>query len=350
MNYKIAITSPVPATPTDKFLKNLPDKYDWIVIDDSNGKLNLPKRKNIFSYDYSMQKKLLGKFYNRFLDYHHSAACRNLAHYLAYKEGYDVVFSLDYDCVIPKDFVKEHVSILGNGPKSFIKSQSGWINSLGSKEWFSRGFPYGERRKESLKVPVGLTKKRVVLNTGLWKNVVDINAIDKVMRKAPKGFKLPSQKNVAVEGLTPLCGMNNVFLREVIPAYFFLPNFKIDSWTVSRHDDIWGGYILQKLAHKKGDLISFGKPVVFHERESYQPRVLYYEHFMHILEPYFYEIVDAAVTNVKRDSYFEMFADFSDNFERELRRRKNKIPSIYYSGFIYLGDSIKLWKQIFQKL
>ena len=153
----------------------------------------------------------------------------------------------------------------------------------------------------------------------------------------------------AVEGTIPLCGMNNAFLREVIPAYFFLPNFKIGNWVVSRHDDIWGGYIFQKLAHKKEDLISFGKPIVFHERESYQPRVLHYEHYMHILEPYFYEVVDAAVANVKKNNYLEMFADFSENFEKELKRRKGKMPAMYYAGFVYLSDSIKLWKEIFQK-
>jgi len=346
--YKIAITSPVPATPTQKFLNALPPKYDWIVIDDSNGKLNLLKRGNIFSYDYLRQKKVLGRFYDRFVDFHHSAACRNLAHYLAYKEGYDVVFSLDYDCVAPRGFIDEHTSVFFRKKQKMISSKSGWVNPLGSKKWFSRGFPYRERRKESIDVSVTTTNKRVVLNMGLWRNVVDINAIDKVLSKPPKKFKA-AYDHISVNGFIPLCGMNNAFLREIIPAYFFLPNFKIGDCVVSRHDDIWGGYILQKLVHKRGDLISFGKPVVFHERESYRPKALYHEHYIHILEPYFYEIVDAAVEKVKRNTYLNMFADFSENFEIELKRRKGKMPSPYYAAFVYLSDSMNLWKQIFQK-
>jgi cellulose synthase/poly-beta-1,6-N-acetylglucosamine synthase-like glycosyltransferase len=110
MENSIAITSPVPATPTKEFLDALPSEYDWIVIDDSNGKLNLPKRKNIFIYDYPAQKKILGKFYERYKQLHKSAACRNLAHFLAYKNGYDYAIALDYDCVVPKTFIKDHLA------------------------------------------------------------------------------------------------------------------------------------------------------------------------------------------------------------------------------------------------
>ncbi|MGB7957400.1 MAG: hypothetical protein WCF77_00955 [Minisyncoccia bacterium] len=348
MKQRIAITSPVPSTPTADFLKKLPAEYDWIVVDDSDGKLDLPRRKNVFSYDYAAQKKILGKFYGRFLDFHHSSSCRNLAHYLAYKEGYDVVFALDYDCAVPKNFIKDHLAVFKEKKNKLIRSKSGWVNPLGGSDWYSRGFPYSERNKMSADISVTTTGKKVVLNMGLWENVVDINGIDKVLAKAPSKIKL-AHDHLAVDGIIPLCGMNNAFLRETIPAYFFLPNFKVGNWAVSRHDDIWGGYMFQKLAHKKGDLISFGKPVVFHERESNQPRVLSYEHFMNILEPYFYEIVDAACANVKKSGYREMFADFSENFEKEIKRRKNKLPATYYVAFAYLGDAIKLWKEIFQK-
>lgn len=348
MKYKIAITSPVPSTPTKDFLNSLPSEYDWIVIDDSNGKLDLPKRDNIFTFDYTKQKKILGRFYNDFIAFHKSASCRNLAHFLAYKQGYDIVFSLDYDCVVPKDFIKEHIQVFSERSHISLETKSGWINPIESKKWFTRGFPYSVRNSKENTVQKK-TNKKVVLNMGLWENVVDINAIDKVLEPSPKSFPL-KRSHTAVNGFMPLCGMNNSFVKEIIPAYFFLPNFQLDGWDISRHDDIWGGYILQKLIRKKGDIVTYGDPIVFHERESSQPRVLYYEHYMHILEPYFYDLVDEAVDPIKKGNYKDMFSDFADNFERLTKKNKSKIPSKYLDGFRNQSKYITLWKKIFQEL
>jgi len=85
---------------------------------------------------------------------------------------------------------------------------------------------------------------------GLWDNVIDINGIDKVLAVPPKTITLKKKHLAALKSM-PICGMNNSFLKEAIPAYFFLPNFKVGNWTVSRHDDIWGGYIFQKSRLKK---------------------------------------------------------------------------------------------------
>lgn len=349
MSLKIAITSPIPATPTQQFLDALPTDYDLIVIDDSNGKINLPKRDNIQIYDYAAQKKILGKYFDDYTKFHHSASCRNLAHFIAYKQGYDAVIALDYDCVVPKGFIKNHSEILGKQDLRALKTKSGWINPLENTTWFTRGFPYSQRGTYTGETEVEVKNKRIVLNMGLWENVVDINGIDKVLEKAPSKFAL-KRTHTAALGYIPLCGMNNIFLSEIIPAYFFLPNFKIGNWEVSRHDDIWGGYILQRLTHKKGDLITYGKPVVFHERESSQPHVLYYEHFMHILEPYFYELIDAATENIQKNDYQTMFAEFADNYISELEKRRKKMPQSYFDGFVYLGHFIQLWKIFFQKL
>ncbi|MCX6701732.1 MAG: hypothetical protein NTX96_00865 [Candidatus Zambryskibacteria bacterium] len=346
---KIVIASPVPATPTKRFLNAMPKNYDWLIADDSNGKLKLPERKNIFSYDYKSQKKILGKFYDEFTVFFKSSACRNFVHFLAYKQDYDFVVSLDYDCVVPKDFIMSHLEAFKSDNKlTGVKTASGWINPLENSQWFSRGFPYDQRDNYGT-LKTSKSKGRVVLNMGLWENVVDINAIDKVLEKPPKKFKI-KREHTAVMGLVPLSGMNNSFLKEIIPAYLFLPNFKVGKWEVSRHDDIWGGYILQKLIQKRGDLITYGKPIIFHERESYQPRVLYHEHYTHILEPFFRELVDEAVSDVRTGDYVSMFAHFSENFERQLQKNRNKIPSHYFKSFEYLVRSMKLWTKLFQKL
>jgi hypothetical protein len=349
MKYKVAITTPIPSNPTDRFLDALPKDVDLIVIDDSNGKISLPKRDNIFIYDYTDQKKILGKYYEDYTAFHHSASCRNLAHFIAYKEGYDVVIALDYDCVVPKTYIKDQTEVYNLNSVPGYKTDTGWINPLEETEWFTRGFPYSVRGLYEMGEEKQLKNPHVVLNMGLWKNVVDINAIDKVLVQPPKQFKVNRKYTIPL-GYIPLCGMNNSFLNEVIPAYFFLPNFQIGKWTVSRHDDIWGGYIFQKLVQIKKDYITYGKPVVFHERESFQPRVLYYEHFMHILEPYFYELVDIAAEPIKSSDYQSMFAEFAENFERAVEKQKKTLPAPYYIGFKNQSKFISLWKTFFQRL
>jgi hypothetical protein len=345
---KIVITSPVPATPTKDFLNALPEDYNWLVADDSNGKLRLPKRKNIFIYDYENQKKILGKFYDEFSVFYKSSACRNFLHFWAYKQGYDFIVSLDYDCVVPKNFIKSHLEAFKSGQKlTSVKTVSGWINPLENCQWFSRGFPYDQRDNYG-ELKTSKSKGRVVLNAGLWENVVDINAIDKILEKPPKRFKI-KKNHRAVLGFMPLGGMNNFFLREIIPAYLFLPNFKVGEWEVSRHDDIWGGYILQKLIQKRGDLITYGEPIIFHERESYQPRALYHEHYIHILESFFRELVDESVFDIRPGSYISMFAHFSENFEKQLDKNTNKIPPHYIKSFKFLVKSMKLWTKLFQE-
>src|SRR5690349_21170420 len=93
----IVIVCPIPKTPEKAFLDVLPKDVLMIVVDDSNGQLDLPDG-NFEVYDYKRQEEVLGRDYQAFLQYHHSAACRNIGHYIAYKRGYQYVVSLDYDC------------------------------------------------------------------------------------------------------------------------------------------------------------------------------------------------------------------------------------------------------------
>ena len=334
-------------TPTNEFIQALPKSVPIVIIDDSNGKLTMD-RKSCDIYDYRRQKKILGKFYEDFCIFHHSSSCRNFGHYLAYKFGFKVIVALDYDCKIPKTFLLDHLDALRSQNILGVKTNTGWINPLLNNHWYSRGYPY-EHRTPDLKFKFKeITDPRIVLNMGLWENVIDINAIDKVLNSPPKKIFLKKNHLVAL-GNIPLCGMNNIFLSEVVPAYFFLPNFKIGNWIVSRHDDIWGGYILKKLADKKGDFITFGKPIVCHLKESCQTQVLSYEHYIHLLSPYFYNLVDRAVEKIKKSDYKTMYTEFAEQFGKVLFKEKKYLPKTYFGGFKYLHKSMLWWVNLFKK-
>jgi len=345
---KVVITIPMVNTPTNTFLESLPKSVPIIIIDDSNGKLRLD-RKRFDIYNYRRQKKVLGKFYEDFRIFHHSSACRNLAHYLTYKFGFEAIIALDYDCRVPQSFLLDHLNALTFKNALGVRTNTGWINPLLDTHWYSRGYPY-EYRTPDLKFRFQKIKNpRVVFNMGLWKDIIDINAIDKVLNPPPKKISLKKNYLIPLDNI-PLSGMNNIFLKEIIPAYFFLPNFRIGNWTVSRHDDIWGGYILKRLIDKKREFITFGRPIVSHLKESHQPQVLYYEHYGHLLSRYFYNLVDEAVEETKKSDYKTMYAEFTEQFGRVLFKEKKYLPKTYFEGFKYLHKSMLWWVTIFKKL
>ncbi len=109
---------------------------------------------------------------------------------------------------------------------------------------------------------------------------------------------VPAGPNPAALGNIPVCGMNTAFLRELTPAYYFLPDLWVNGWQLSRHDDIWGGYIVKRLMDLRGDLLTFGGPVVEHTKQTRLERVVVLEQWMHLMSMPFYDLVDAAVAEV----------------------------------------------------
>ena len=94
--------------------------------------------------------------------------------------------------------------------------------------------------------------------------------------------------------------MNTAFVRELTPAYYFLPDLWVNGWRLSRHDDIWGGYIVKRLMDRRGDLLTYGGPVVEHTKQTALNRVVVLEQWMHLMSMPFYELVDAAAAEVTR--------------------------------------------------
>jgi len=137
--------------------------------------------------------------------------------------------------------------------------------------------------------------------------------------------------------------MNTAFSADLTPAYFFLPDLWIDGWQLSRHDDIWGGYILKKLMDKRGDLFRYGRPVVEHTRQSNLQRVMVFEHYMHLMARDFYEVVDAAAARVAMADYTTMFATFTEEYFRAVER--STAPAHYRRAFAELGASMDRWSR-----
>jgi hypothetical protein len=340
---QVAVVIPIPNDPDWTIFEELSEDVQIIVCDDSDGRLAPAPRRNVRYFDYAAQRAVMGDHYPAIP--HKSAACRNFGHYLAYREGFEIIVALDYDCRTRAGWLDQHLEALGNVNDAAAVSGT-WINTIEQPGFYSRGYPYEYRNAEASAVHETTASGKVALNMGVWDNVLDLNGIDKIQRDPPSEPGLRGERNYVALGTVPLCGMNTVFATELTPAYLFLPDIWIDGWQLSRHDDIWGGYILQRLMAKRGDLLRYGRPVVEHTRQTNLNRVVVYEHYMHLMARDFYALVDQAVEDVAPASYADMFGAFADRFCAEAGR--SKAPAHYRRAFCELGESMLRWAACFR--
>jgi hypothetical protein len=338
----VAVVIPMPNDPDWGLFDEIPIDIPIIVADDSDGKLARPPRENVRYFDYSAQRDFMGKHYGAIP--HKSAAARNFGHVLAAREGYDVIIALDYDCRPAPGWLETHLSSLtavSAGPAL----RGRWVNSITAPGFYARGYPYEFRNAEASAVHSTTASGQVKLNMGVWNNILDLNGVDKLPADPPyePGVR-PGPNHIAL-GSLPLCGMNTAFTADLTPAYFFLPDVWIDGWQLSRHDDIWGGYILQKLMAARGDLVSFGNPVVEHTKQTRLERVVMLEQWMHLMSLQFYDAVDTAVESVAPGDYATMFADFTEAFLTQVTR--SLAPLHYRAVYSELGVWMQRWAAAF---
>jgi len=342
----VAVVMPIPNDPSWELFDAIPTEIPIIVSDDSDGRLAPPRRENVYYFDYAAQKEYCGRHYDAMP--HKSAASRNVGHYIAYREGFDVIVALDYDCGVRTEWLETHLAALTkavNAPALVPERPDGWVNSIDAKGVYARGYPYEFRAAELSKVSQTVIAGEVKVNMGIWDEILDMNGIDKLQGGEPGDPELESRPNRVALGNIPLCGMNTSFDAEVTPAYYFLPDVWIEGWQLSRHDDIWGGYVLKKLMDRRGDLMTFGHPVVRHTKQTPLERVVVLEQWMHLLSMGFYELVDEASSNVEPAGYTEMFASFVDGYRSSVEHSTR--PLHYVRVYRELGEWMQRWSEAF---
>lgn len=243
---KTAIIAPCHIQPTEAWVNALEKERvasdaTIIIVDDSDGKVNLPKEWMI--YDYLEQESFLGDMYTDFARmFHKCSACKAFGMLVAYEQGFEAVIVLDSDCIVSDGFVESHLAALKE------TCAGGWGNPLHGtdQKLYPRGFPYSMRNWP------------IVCNMGMWRNVLDLNGKDRKVDE-PKDVVMEGQ--YAITSPFPISGMNVSMLREAMLGFFFIPN--ADDF--KRIDDIWGGYIFYKLMYRMHKGISLGEPIVWHD-------------------------------------------------------------------------------------
>lgn len=347
----VCVVVPIPNDPPWELFDAIPTDVPIIVSDDSDGRLAPPGRPNVYYFDYAAQAAYAGEHYAAMP--HKSAASRNIGHYIAWKEGFDVVIALDYDCQTRPGWLEAHLSALGrveNAPGVRPVAPNGWVNPVTNSfangdAVYARGYPYEWRTPDLARVTEVPTTGDVVLNLGVWDGILDLNGIDKLYGGEPGDPGVPDGPPRIAVGNIPICGMNTAFVRDVIPAYFFLPDLWVNGWQLSRHDDIWGGYVVKRLMDRRGDLMSFGGPVVGHTKQTRLERVVVLEQWMHLMSMPFYDLVDEAASRVPTGTYVEMFGHFVEEYRSLVET--SATPTHYREVYRQLGDWMSRWARAF---
>lgn len=186
---------------------------------------------------------------------------RNIGYLMSWRDGADVMISIDDDNLPFKGWLEEHERVLSLDAATFVTSTSGFYNPCvqldftptGTEIW-PRGFPYsGKRRPATHTYDQGPCK--IAINAGLWAGDPDVDAIT---RLAIGPLSLHSHRAQAVclgDGTwAPINSQNTAVRREAIPAYCYFEFTK-------RFADIWQGYFAQACARAMGQHVRFGGPL-----------------------------------------------------------------------------------------
>jgi len=322
----------------------------FIVIDDSEGsiKINHPQFE---VYNWSDRKRLLGR--NEIAIPRKNGACRDLGFYIAWKQGEtdEIIVAIDDDCVIEsKDFGKQVESKLSQGVRRTAHGKGQHINifdlyrNVDSTKLFPRGFPYSARVSYEPWRFDDKVSGQVHFNLGLWREVFDINAIDKIRLDQTifPDAELIHENVVIPQGkLISVCSGNMQFRRELIPAVYQLPmNIEVmPNWAIDRYGDIWAGFILKTLMDIRGDQMSVGAPMVRHLREEPYQNNIVKEHLGHMVNEEFIELLLQSSSQIRPGSYLDMMR----HLREELSRNAVNSSLILRAYLQHLDTSLVAW-------
>lgn len=233
---------------------------------------------NIVFFDLEKQEKFLKKLSaNKFFPYN-SDNRRNIGYLYSYSlNDSETLISIDDDNFAKKeyDFIGGHNILNKDKNYKLINSNINWFNNCDTLKFssnlkiFPRGYPLEERKYKS-KYTYQYKNVKIGVNGGMWLNAPDIDAIT-WLNSSPKSISLKKNRYVLSKNTwCPINSQNTSLIKEAIPSYFFLKmNYLINNQIIDRFGDIFSGYFLQKCIKHMNHYVSFGLPLVDHNRNSH---------------------------------------------------------------------------------
>jgi len=204
---------------------------------------------------------------------------RNIGFLLAIINNYNFIISMDDDNFpITKNFINHHRKRLNlQKKKRVISSKNKLFNNcvLFDNKTFihPRGFPLHNRNNNYKKNYDFKIKKNVKVgcNAGLWTISPDVDAISWIIKSVETVEKKIPDVILSKNTYCPINTQNTSITNQFLPAYYYIRmGFDIGGGLkFDRLGDIFSGYFLQKVIKTKNNYISFGNPLVSHNRHSH---------------------------------------------------------------------------------
>jgi len=324
----------------------------FVVVDDSEGSIRID-HPQFRVFDWRARERLLGA-HQRAIP-RRNGACRDLGFVVAWKEADDdeIIVALDDDCVVEDtDFAPRVERTLSAEPRPEARVDGRHLNVLDCysdvpDHLFPRGFPYSARGGYRRCRFVPGASGQVTFSLGLWRDVFDVNAIDKINGPA---FAFPDPalhfESVIVPAgkLVSVCSMNMQFRRSVIPAVYQLPMHVevMPHWVIDRYGDIWGGFILKVLMDKRGEAMAAGGPMIRHVKDGNVQRNTWQEHLCHLVNDEFIDLLLESAECFAAADYVDMMTALTEQFAR----RSADASPILKPYLVHLADAMRSWTAV----
>lgn len=208
---------------------------------------------------------------------------RNIGFLYAYKNGADIIATVDDDNIPYEDWGKD-LYVNQEIDVDIWESQNGYFDPLSptnNKDLWHRGYPIEHVFSKNNIIYKGKSKRKVLVQADLWDGDPDIDAICRLSKKPI--VKFDNIKPYGSLQYSPFNSQNTFISREVIPHYMMLP-------FIGRMDDIWISYIINKLFPNS---IIYNRASVYQDRnvqdliKNLENEIIGYRHTLNLIEEKF---------------------------------------------------------------
>ena len=181
---------------------------------------------------------------------------RNFAMIMAYKEGADIIATIDDDNIPYKNWGKNILLKKKISVRKFLTNEIAFdpLSVTNYKHLWHRGFPLQILNKKNLKKKNKKVEETFDIQADFWNGDPDIDAICRMEHAPEWKFKI-SDFPFTSNKFSPFNSQNTFLTRKVIENYFLFPH-------VGRMDDIWASYY----AEAKGYKVVYNNPSVYQKR------------------------------------------------------------------------------------
>jgi STELLO glycosyltransferases len=200
---------------------------------------------------------------------------RNFALLEAIREQHDYIVTVDDDNLPDDGWTADAVKRIETGVQHPIVPQYGnvfdpgsLLDIAGGGNTYARGLPLGTGTSRTRASIYGMTQPggpelyEIGVFQGMSLGDPDIDAMERIVN-SPMAIGM-SHMNVAPvpSVFSPLNSQSTMYTLECALVAAVLPH-------VGRMDDIWGGYIMERIIHQRPLVVEYGRPLVYQDRNSH---------------------------------------------------------------------------------